>query len=148
MQPDRVDQAPEESFVSDLKVLLADIEEIKTRQFVGPSSLISNYTESNNQFDINGTSFSAFQERVYRITFTPDPDQNDKPYAELVYNYSVTNADGFETVQWFPDPNNATDDQTRAWVFIFTNSFNVTNLYAKFGVKSAQTGSLSLEVVS
>jgi hypothetical protein len=140
----RLDLAPDKSFEVTIKGLLKDIDSIKKAQIVGASSLISNYTKTGNVWDINGVAVLAWAQTTYRVTFTPNPNQNPKPYTEFIFTYGIGNMDGWETVQWYPDPLNTTDDTTRAYIFIFTNDSNNVTLYTRFGVKSSHTGTLGI----
>jgi hypothetical protein len=140
----RLDFAPDNVFAATIKNLLADIEQLKRPQIVGASSLISHTITTGNTWDVNGVSVAPFVEKRYRVTLVPDPGQNDKPYAEFFFSYAVGNSDFFETVAWYPDPANATQDATRSFLLIFTNDFNTTTFFARFGIKSSHTGAITV----
>lgn len=143
----RLELAPDNAFVLTVQNLLADIEELKNPQIVGASSLISHTITTGNTWDVNGLSTAPFVDRKFRVTLTPDPGQNDKPYAEFFFTYAVGNSDFFEVVDWYPDPDNTTNDATRSFYFIFTNDFNTTTLFARFGIKSSHTGTISAVLI-
>lgn len=131
------------NFAAQVKQVLSDIQDLKNPQIVGASSLIAHTITTGNVWDIND-SVPAFAENRYRVTFTPDPNQNSKPYAEFFFAYAVGNSDGFEVVAWYPDPANTTSDATRSFLLIFTNDFNVTTFLARVGIKSSHTGSIGI----
>lgn len=124
------------------------LDEFKAAQRVGASNLVIQETESGNTWDINGSVFTPFQQRKFRITFTYD--QASQPLCDLLLSFSLTGVtyDDFQ-VEQYDDPNNSDLSTKKSWIVYATNWHFTDNatFYIKAYVRCQDTGIITAAVV-
>lgn len=135
----RVDNLLDYRLEETLKRLRATLDELKNRQFYGTQSLKVKLSQTTNTWDIS-TSVAFFTTKNYRVTFTPASAKN--VYATIEYLYSAPGGNGFETIEFYPDPSTPVAG-SRSWVVSFTTDAQPVTLNLKFFVCSVDTGTIT-----
>lgn len=138
----RIDNLPENQLIARTQKILQEIENLKSRQFIGADSLKIINNISNNTWDIND-SVNSFTQAFWRVTFAPNNVATT--YTELQYEFEVVgNSSEFIYIDTYPAPNTITSGIGSDYILEYTNFFNPTTLRVKFAVKSADTGTITL----
>jgi hypothetical protein len=136
----RVDRLSETQLLVTLDRLKLQLDELKNRQFAGRSNIV-NHNNFTGGVDLSGIAFAAYTQKRWRVTFTPDTAKS--AYAELAYWWFLSGANGLETIEYYPDPDNSTEDAFRSWIFVVTSNANAVTLDAWFLVKCVDTGTIT-----
>ncbi len=146
----RTNQLPQESFATDIKKTLRDLETIKLAQKIGNDSLvlylsyIANHVDAG--WDIAGVSVGIYDQKIFTFIFAPT--HLEPVYAEFSHNETYTPATGFEIIEVYPDPDNQNlSDGRTAWKLIFNGDSNALTLSMDVAVKSTDTGVITWSVV-
>lgn len=138
----RIDNLSETELPVTLDRLTADLNELKSRQFIGTDNLeIQVITTGAPGYDVNGDALAAFGQKRYRVTFTPNTAKS--AYAELTYVANLVGNSGFETVDYYPDPDNSSTDAFRSWIIVVTAQATALTVFIAFRVKCIDTGVLT-----
>ncbi len=135
---------PEYGVLDELKAIERDLLEMKTAQRVGPASLLIKYTRTAAAWDVDETLAGSLTFVRWRVTFTPD--HGGTPYARLGFNYQLTPASAFSSFVAYPDPASIAGGPIAFLIAFTNNEFNINtrNVKLKFGIKSVDSGTLSV----
>lgn len=125
------------------------LDELKrSAQRIGASNLAIQETQTGNTWDINGSVFTPFQQKKFRITF--EYDQAEQPLCDLLLTFNLTGVtyDDFQ-IEQYDDPDNSDLSTRKSWIVYATNwnfSTNAT-FYIKAYVRCQDTGTITAVTV-
>lgn len=134
----RVDDLLDNRLVLEVKDIIRDIEELKTRQFTGSNNLIIYHNKSDNTWDLDELVLGSTSYVQWRVTLTPD--NVDRPFSQFQYEFDAYIFNDFIA---YVDPLNI-DSSTVSFVVEMNNANpSDANVRMKFAFKSLDTGSIS-----
>lgn len=145
--PDRV--PPPEMLAADLQQLISDVEEFKQFQRSGQDSVRMYREFSANAYDIELTNVQ-FNNRKFRLTFTPDEGAERGLVYKMVYTYTEASGSGISSVQIEHERENVdNDDGSQTWLFIVSGSnfFPNPQVRIKFYFWTSGTGTFSTTIL-
>lgn len=111
--------APSEQFAADFKKLLQDVEEFKQFQRSGQDSVRMYRVFSGSASDKTVTSV-AFNNRKFRLTFTPDSGAERGLVYKMEYTYTEGSGDPVSILSERESVDNA--DGSQSWIFVVNGS--------------------------
>lgn len=131
-----------DSFTERVAEVSRNIQEIKSAQNVGASSIILYNNQTSNAWDIIDTfSFMNFQ-ALWRVTFTPSTP--GATYAEIGVDWQITGGlPGFDNVYSFDDPSDAAGSSTKSFMVGLIPINDNGTIYLKFNIRSSSPGNIS-----
>lgn len=139
--PDRI--PPPEMLAADLEQLIRDVEEFKQFQFSGQDSIRMYRVFSANAYDKQLTNV-MFNNRKFRLTFTPDEGAERGLVYKMVYTYTEGSGNSVQIESERENVDNADGSQT--WLFMVSGSdfFPNTQVRIKFYFWASGTGTFSI----
>lgn len=142
--PDRV--PPPEMLAADLQQLIKDVEEFKQFQRSGQDSIRMYRVFSNDAYDKQLTNV-MFNNKKFRLTFTPDEGAERGLVYKMVYTYTEASGPGISSVQIESERENVDNaDGSQTWLFMVSGSdfFPNTLVRLKFYFWASGTGTFSI----
>ena len=125
---------PDDLFPRELSRIEREIADFKLNQILSGSNITFYVYETLSTWDVTYV-MSAYENRTVAVNFVADGVLN--AYAELYYDYELTNPNGFEKIEAVSNPAAADDDTLVGWRIYIFNDANAQTLRMKFRIKSS-----------